>query len=60
MTRSLGIGGPMSPRTLELLLAAALLLVGLVPLAWPGTGPAIINLLVSILGVVGPVAAVYA
>ena len=46
----------MSPRTLELILAAALLLAGLVPIAWPGTGPALVSLLLSIAGVIGPIA----
>jgi len=45
----------MSPRTVDLIIAGALLLVGLVPIAWPGMGPAIVGLLLWVAGVIGPV-----
>jgi hypothetical protein len=44
----------MSPRTVDLIVAGALLLVGLVPIAWPGMGPTVIGLLLWVAGVIGP------
>jgi hypothetical protein len=44
----------MSPRTVELIIAVGFLLVGLVPVAWPGTGPTLVGLLLWIAGVIGP------
>lgn len=45
----------MSPRTVDMIVATALLLVGLVPIAWPGTGPTLVGLLLRIAGVIGQV-----
>jgi hypothetical protein len=47
----------MSPRTVELIISAALLLAALTPVAWPGTGPIVVGLLLSIAGVIGPLIA---
>ena len=45
----------MSPRTVELIISVAFLVVGFVPIAWPGTGPTVVGLLLWITGVIGPV-----
>ena len=45
----------MSPRTVDLIISVAFLLVGLVPIAWPGMGPTVVGLLLWIAGVIGPV-----
>lgn len=47
----------MSPRTVELIISVALLVVGLVPIAWPGTGPTVVGLLLGIAGLIGQVVA---
>jgi hypothetical protein len=47
----------MSPRALDLVVAAGVLLLGLVPLAWPGTGPAVVGLLAMLGRVFGAGAA---
>jgi hypothetical protein len=47
----------MSPRTVDLVVAVGLLLVGLVPIAWPGMGPTVLSVLLWIAGMVSPVMA---
>jgi len=54
LTWSAGTIGPMSPRTVDLIISVSVLLLGLVPMAWPGTGPAVVGLLFWIAGVIGP------
>jgi hypothetical protein len=39
----------------DLIISVALLLVGLVPIAWPGTGPVVVGLVLGIAGVIGQV-----
>jgi len=45
----------MSPRTVDLIIAVAFLLVGLAPIAWPGTGLTVLGLLLQIARVIGQV-----
>jgi hypothetical protein len=44
----------MSPRTVDLIISVGVLLLGLAPMALPGTGPTVVGLLLWLAGVLGP------
>jgi hypothetical protein len=43
----------MTARTVDLLIAVGFLIVGLVPLVWPGAGPVVVSVLLQLAGLVG-------